>query len=92
MGKIFNAKELRKDLIFKRVVELNIGLRDAAKLIGISPATLSRIENEKLCDVETFAKCYTWLQMNPGKYFRGVLKNTEWGFINKYGIFFKKRR
>ena len=30
METIFNIKELRKDLVTKRVIELNIGLREAA--------------------------------------------------------------
>lgn len=33
METIFNIKELRKDLVTKRVIELNIGLREAATLI-----------------------------------------------------------
>jgi hypothetical protein len=32
METIFNIKELRKDLVTKRIIELNIGLREAATL------------------------------------------------------------
>lgn len=38
-----------------------MGLRKAAKEIQISSATLSRIEQEKLPDVETFIKVCKWL-------------------------------
>lgn len=43
-----------------RAVE-NIGLREAAKELGISPATLSRIENGKSVDAATFLKLIYWL-------------------------------
>lgn len=74
---IFNIKELRKDLVTKRVIELNIGLREAATIIGASPSTLSRIENSKLCDVETFAKCCIWLETKPEKYFNIICKKQD---------------
>lgn len=41
------------------------GVRDAAKEIGISPATLSRIENGKQPDLATFEKLCQWLEMSP---------------------------
>jgi transcriptional regulator with XRE-family HTH domain len=44
------------------------GVLEAAKDIGISPATLSRIENEKIPDLETFEKVCTWLKHDPITY------------------------
>lgn len=41
------------------------GLRDTAKEIGISLATLSRIENGKVPDLETFSKLCKWLDLDP---------------------------
>jgi transcriptional regulator with XRE-family HTH domain len=41
-------------------------LRDAAGEIGISPATLMRIENGRVPDVDTFAKVCRWLGIDPG--------------------------
>lgn len=38
-----------------------IGIRECAKEIGISSATLSRIENGKDCDLNSFCKLLTWL-------------------------------
>lgn len=61
--------ELRKDVITKRMITLNIGLREAAIEIGTSAATLSRIENGKSIDIETFAKVVTWLDKMPNDYF-----------------------
>jgi DNA-binding Xre family transcriptional regulator len=43
----------------------NEGVREFAKTLGISPATLSRIENGKLPDLETFSKICDKLQLDP---------------------------
>jgi transcriptional regulator with XRE-family HTH domain len=43
------------------------GIRDVAREISISPATLSRIENGKLPDIETFSKICRWLKADPGE-------------------------
>ena len=42
------------------------GIRTTAVVIGISPATLSRIENGHLPDLETFRRLCEWLEANPG--------------------------
>lgn len=42
------------------------GIREIATEIGISPATLSRIENGKLPDLETFPKLCRWLGVDGG--------------------------
>lgn len=41
------------------------GVRDVAKEIGISPATLSRVERGYLPDLETFAKICDWMKIDP---------------------------
>jgi hypothetical protein len=38
-----------------------MGVREAAKLIGVSIATLSRVECGKNCDGDTLAKIVLWL-------------------------------
>ncbi len=43
------------------------GLRDTAREIGISPATLSRVEGGKLPDIETFTKICQWMRLDAGK-------------------------
>lgn len=46
----------------------NKTLRDAAKEIGISAATLMRIEAGRVPDVETYGKICAWLGVDPGSY------------------------
>ena len=43
------------------------GIREVAQEIGISPATLSRVERGYLPDLETFAKICRWLSIDPGE-------------------------
>lgn len=43
------------------------GVREAAKEIGTSPATLSRVERGHLPDLETFGKICRWLDVDPGE-------------------------
>lgn len=54
----------------KRVREKRAGkgIRETAKEIGISPATLSRIENGKIPDLDTFGRICTWTGDNPSIY------------------------
>lgn len=50
------------------------GLREiAAELGNVSPSTLSRIENEKMPDMETFLLLCDWLRVPPGEF----LKDTD---------------
>jgi transcriptional regulator with XRE-family HTH domain len=42
-------------------------VRDVAKEIGISPATLTRVEAGKQPDIETFQKVCIWLKINPSE-------------------------
>lgn len=46
----------------------NKTLRDAARTIGISPATLMRVEAGRVPDVETYGKLCNWLGVDPGSY------------------------
>ena len=43
------------------------GVREVAKEIGISPATLSRVESGKQPDLDTFCKLCVWLEVDPGQ-------------------------
>jgi transcriptional regulator with XRE-family HTH domain len=45
----------------------DIGIRETAKQIGISSATLSRVERGNLPDLETFKKICRWLKVDPGE-------------------------
>lgn len=44
------------------------GIREAAKEVGVSPSTLSRVENGKVPDLETFGKICQWLGDDPSIY------------------------
>lgn len=43
-------------------------LRETAREIGLSPATLMRIEAGRMPDVATFAKVCRWLGVDPGDF------------------------
>jgi len=43
------------------------GVREVAKEIGTSPATLSRVERGHLPDLETFGKICRWLGIDAGE-------------------------
>lgn len=44
------------------------GVRATAADIGTSPATLSRVENGHMPDLETFAKMCRWLERDPSEF------------------------
>jgi len=52
------------------------GVRAAAADVGISSATLSRVENGHMPDLETFAKICLWLGKDP-RDFLGFEKEEE---------------
>jgi transcriptional regulator with XRE-family HTH domain len=54
-----DVKKLGKLLKDKRTFD-NLSLRDATKIHGIHPATLSRVENGGTPDIQTFAKLCHW--------------------------------
>lgn len=42
-----------------------VGIRATARAIGVSPATLSRVENGQLPDLGNFTKLCQWLEIDP---------------------------
>jgi transcriptional regulator with XRE-family HTH domain len=42
----------------------NIGLRQLSSEIGVSPSTLSRVEQGSLPDIETYLKLCNWLEVS----------------------------
>lgn len=64
------AKELNTKLLSMMVIKKRgkIGLRATADMVDISMATLSRIENGKVPDVDTFLRLCKWLEVAPGKF------------------------
>jgi transcriptional regulator with XRE-family HTH domain len=65
----YKEEQLRRDLITKRCIDNNMSMDEACEQIGISKATLWRLENSKIPDVETLGKCCAWLGTQPNKYF-----------------------
>lgn len=78
----FNYDLFRKDLITQRVIELETTIREAAKIAGVSASTISRIENRKSFDMETFVKLCLWMKSEPSKYFQ-VTSERQDGFKTK---------
>lgn len=65
----FKNSTFKKDIYLKRAIENDWSLEVAAKEIGISKATLSRIERGHLPDILTFAQVCEWLNKKPNRYF-----------------------
>lgn len=55
---------LGRKLVVKRGTN---GIREIAKAIGISAATLSRVERGHVPDLETFGRVCRWVNIDPGE-------------------------
>ena len=66
-------------------------LRDIAEIVGISAATLMRVENGRIPDVATFGKLCAWLEVNPGDFlgYKENLKNAAASNILSISAHFK---
>ena len=64
-----------------------VGIRAVAKEIGVSPATLSRVERGFLPDLETFSKICEWVGVNPANVLGVKVKSEQ---IPKVAVHFKK--
>jgi transcriptional regulator with XRE-family HTH domain len=65
----FDSFKLKKDLITARQINNDYSMDVASKQIGISKATLSRIEKGNMPDVLTLGKLCKWMKTEPSKYF-----------------------
>lgn len=69
-----NYLDMEKLANLVRNKRLTRGLRETAKEIGnVSPSTISRVENGKTPDMETFLALCDWLQVPAAE----LIKNTE---------------
>lgn len=68
----------------------SMGIRAAAGEIGISPATLSRIENGRVPDLETLRKVCNWLGVDAAEYLGG--SETRQTGVSGLQVVFKKER
>jgi transcriptional regulator with XRE-family HTH domain len=61
---------IRIDRLAQRIQERRAGkgIRETASEVGVSAATLSRVENGGIPDLETFGKICRWLAEDPAIY------------------------
>lgn len=69
----------------------SMGIRAAASEIGISPATLSRIENGRVPDLETLRKVCAWVGVDPAVYL-GTPTEQPGSTSTSVQVIFKKDR
>lgn len=62
MGTSINTSKFAEMIKSKRG---NIGLRQLSAEIGISPSTLSRVEQGNLPDIDTYMRLCKWLEVSP---------------------------
>jgi len=65
----FDGWKLSSCIRQKRMVYMRIGMREAAKEIGISTPTLSRLENKRPPDINTFYLVCKWLNREMSYFF-----------------------
>lgn len=75
MNQVLNFKAFSKAIRQKRIIDLKIGLREAADLIGINFSTLSRCENEKMPELIAYANICKWLNVSMDKFIFKARKN-----------------
>ena len=64
-----------------------LGIRAVASEIGVSPATLSRVERGYLPDLETFSKICEWVGIDPASVLGVKVKAAQ---TPKVAVHFKK--
>lgn len=67
---LYDSESLKKDLRLKRIIELELSMDACSKEIGVSKATLSRVENGNMPDLLTFFKIIRWLNSDPSIYIK----------------------
>lgn len=65
----FNKEKFRTNVITYRLLTNNWSMDQASKMIGISKATISRIEKGGTPDIDTFLKIVSWLGKDTSEYF-----------------------
>ena len=64
----FNSEKFRKDIILHRSLKHRMGMRECALQIGISAATLSRLEVGNIPDLLTYIKVCKWMKKSINNY------------------------
>lgn len=62
--------DIKSQQLAQRIQEYRAGkgIREAAREVGVSPSTLSRVENGHIPDLETYRKICIWLNEDPAVY------------------------
>lgn len=68
------------------------GIRAAALEIGISPATLSRVENGHLPDLENFRLICRWLDVDPNQILGFASSSRSGASEARASVHFRKRK
>jgi len=63
MTQKFDAVSFSKALKTKRVIDLNIGVREASTQMKVDPATISRMENGRTPELKNLLLACSWLGM-----------------------------
>lgn len=75
---MFNAKKFGMHVASHRR-GLGLSLRYAAKILGISAATLSRVERAEKPDIDTFVKICQWAKWSK----KGRIRHRRFRLSNK---------
>ena len=65
---VYDKEALKRDLRYKRIIELELSMDNCSNLIGVSKPTLSRLENGGMPDLMTFFKIIKWLNRDVREY------------------------
>lgn len=68
MTQIFDSDKFAKAIKTKRIIELDITLREASKKAKVSFSTLSRMENGYLPELNNFIKVCNWMNTSAGEF------------------------
>lgn len=73
----FDSREFSKQIKTKRIIELNVGLREVAGKAKVSVATLSRLENGNVPDLTCLINICNWLNTSPSVFFKIKSKTVK---------------
>lgn len=77
MRYLFDTDKFSKAIKTKRLINLNIGLREVSTKIKVSAATLSRLENGTTPEIENLLKICGWLGESPSEFFYTQYKPSK---------------
>jgi transcriptional regulator with XRE-family HTH domain len=77
MKQTLDFNSFSKAIRQKRIIDMDINGREAAKKIGISHPTLSRIENHNMPDLLTYANICKWLNVPMDTFIKTARKISK---------------